>query len=91
MFEDIAAKILNGRFQDFWPSTARQLTSCLKGRELTAASALNCDHKSSISTPAVRRRQPSCDRHHARFNRDFSRETYSRSLGGSGADATGKD
>jgi len=56
-----AATILNGCFQAFCESTARQSTSCLYKRELAWASALNCTQRSAASMPAVSWRQPSLD------------------------------
>src|SRR4029077_9941447 len=63
--QNSALKILNGRFQVCSCALGRELTSCLYSRELSPASDLNCAQSSSISRPAVSRRQPSLECHHA--------------------------
>src|SRR5580658_3195076 len=65
--QNTVAKILKGCFQDRSRSPGRSLTSCSYTRELSPASALNCVQSSSISIPAVSRRQPSLERHNARL------------------------
>src|SRR5580700_29133 len=71
MLEEIAANTLKGCVQDLFFS-ARRSTSCLNGRALASASDLNWLQRSSSSIPAVRRRQPSCERQTPRRMADFA-------------------